>query len=104
MPNKNFYIAQYEFLKKDVASSYIFHLEFDNKGSAYNLVIPSNPFVDIEILKLIRNTTNIKEILIQLHQIVKKNKYSNLINTELKKMLTWILNKTNSNTNNMLYE
>ena len=91
------YIAQYEFMKEEIQSSFIFHLEFNHISSTYNLRIPSNPLLDIEILKLFKN--DFLKIMMKLDKIINEKTYSKITLEEINKFKQWILLKINSENN-----
>jgi len=90
------YIGHYEFVKENVTSSYIFHLLSANCSSTYNLQIPSNPLVDIEILKF--NNNKYDDLNRKINHIIKSKKYCYKTTEELKNFLVWINSKINLNT------
>lgn len=68
-------ITKYELLKETVESSvYIDILNNNSKVASYNLKYPSNPFLDIDILKF--NDTNLNDVLKKIKKILKNKKYS----------------------------
>nr|QFG74336.1 MAG: hypothetical protein [Megaviridae environmental sample] len=87
------YIGHYEFIEEDITSSFIFHLEYNTISSTYNFNVPSNPLFDIEMLKLIKNTSKISEILLKLNNIVIKKKYCKKTTDEIFKFKHWILSQ-----------
>jgi len=55
-------IKGYEFLEKIVKSSYIFEISYEKITMFYNLIIPTNPLVECEILSF--HDKSIQKILI----------------------------------------
>ena len=100
---EKFYIDQYEFIENEILSSFIFHLEYNQVSSAYNLQIPSNPLIDIDILKLVKNSDNdISKVIKNLNKIINSNKYSNETISEIKNLKQWIIQKLDNSTNIVL--
>ena len=81
-----FKIKKYEFKKESVESLYDLLISNIN----YNLVLPANPIVDIEILKL--HDKNLKEVIKILDNIILKKKYSYKTSIELIKLKQQIIN------------
>lgn len=81
-----FKIKKYEFKKESVESLY--NLLISNIN--YNLVLPSNPIVDIEILKL--HDKNLTEVIEILDNIISKKKFSYKTSVELIKLKQQIIN------------
>ena len=97
MDNIKIYIAQYEFIKEEIRSSFIIHLEYNQISSTYNLCIPSNPLLDIEILKLFKK--DFKKIMNKLDNIINEKTYSKTTIEDINKFKQWILLKINSGNN-----
>ena len=68
-------ITKYELLKDTVESSVSIEIwKTNTKVASHNLKYPSNPFMDIDILKF--NDTNLSDVLKKIKKILKNKKYS----------------------------
>lgn len=81
-------ITGYEFLKDTIESSIILSINNNDNIMLYNLIYPSNPIVDCEILSL--NNKNIQFVLNKLTRIIQDEEYSDKTLISLKKLKSWL--------------
>lgn len=81
-------IINYKIDNSTIESTFLFRLTKDNLSKDYELKIPLNPLIDIEILKLYDLDFNSK--IIRLQKIIKKQEYSNETIICIKNFIEWI--------------
>jgi len=92
-----FKIIKYNILNETVESSFVFQLYIKNESNQnciYNLKLPSNPLVDIDILHL--HGTDIYTTIDRIKYIINKKRYSYKTNNALKLFLNWLVLSINS--------
>ena len=95
-----FKIIEYKILNDTVESFFKFQVFYRNNSTndcIYNLKIPSNPLVDIDILNLHEKDTT--DVLERIKYLVNKKRYSYKTNLALELFITWLLVLTNYNSN-----
>ena len=83
-------IINYTIDESTIESCFIFSLELDKNLFNYKLNLPSNPFLDIEILRLTELEFNDK--ILKLKKIVKNKEYSFKSLNSLTNFIIWINN------------
>lgn len=96
----NLKIINYSINKNTIESCFTFNLIINNNTYYYELNLPSNPILDIEILKLIE--LNLNDKILVLKKLVKNKDYSFKSSKSLTNFVLWIEN--NIKTINVIYE
>jgi hypothetical protein len=81
----NFKIFMFEILKDVIQTKIVFDVE----DKFFQILIPSNPLVEIDLLKL--NNSNINIVKNSLQKIINNKTYSYKTNLELTNLLNWLI-------------
>ena len=76
-----------------IESHFLFVIEYDNNNIQYKLIIPTNPLIECDLLKLhLQDINKVRKVLIKL---ITKKEYSCKTTDKLLLFLNWINNINN---------